>query len=64
MNKSSSAKAGAISPKSLPPFFAHKKVQSLEDVFECSVNMDIRILWTYREGKIILLINIGNHDII
>jgi len=46
------------------PSLRTKKVQSLDDVFECSVNMDIRILWTYRDGRIILLLEIGHHDIL
>jgi len=46
------------------PSLRTKKVQSLDDVFECSVNMDIRILWTYRDGRIILLLEIGHHDIV
>lgn len=29
------------------PSLRTKKVQGLENVFEMSVNMDIRILWTY-----------------
>jgi len=45
------------------PSLRTKKVQSFGDVFECSVNMDIRILWTYKNGKIILLLDIGHHDI-
>ena len=46
------------------PSLRTKKVQNLEDVFECSVNMDIRILWTYKGGKIILMLDIGHHDIL
>ena len=46
------------------PSLRTKKVQSMKDVFECSVNMDIRILWTYKEGKIILLLDVGHHDIL
>ena len=38
-----------------------KKVQGLDNVFEMSVNMDIRILWRYENGVIILLIDIGHH---
>ena len=44
------------------PSLRTKKVQSLRDVFECSVNMDIRILWTYIDGRIILLLDVGHHD--
>jgi len=53
-----------LSQNPFHPSLRTKKVQSLKDVFECSVNMDIRILWTYKDGKIILLLNIGQHDIL
>jgi mRNA-degrading endonuclease YafQ of YafQ-DinJ toxin-antitoxin module len=46
------------------PSLRTKKVQGLIDVFECSVNMDIRIIWKYKDGKLILLIEIGHHDIL
>ena len=43
------------------PSLRTKKVQGIEGVFEMSVNMDIRILWKYENGIIILLIDIGHH---
>lgn len=43
------------------PSLRTKKVQGLYDVFEMSVNMDIRILWRYENGVIILLLDIGHH---
>lgn len=43
------------------PSLRTKKVQGLDNVFEMSVNMDIRILWCYENGIIILLIDIGHH---
>lgn len=43
------------------PSLRTKKVQGLDNVFEMSVNMDIRILWQYENVIIILLINIGHH---
>ena len=46
------------------PSLRTKKVQRLTDVFECSVNMDIRILWMYKDDRIILLIDTGHHDIL
>ena len=46
------------------PSLRTKKVQRLKDVFECSVNMSLRILWTYHDGIIILLLDIGHHDIL
>jgi len=46
------------------PSLRTKKVQGLIDVFECSVNMDIRILWKHKGDRLILLIEIGHHDIL
>ena len=43
------------------PSLRTKKNQGLENVFEMSVNMDIRILWKYDNGTIILLLDIGHH---
>ena len=46
------------------PFYSSlrtKKVQGLDNVFEMSVNMDIRILWKYENGIIILLLDVGHH---
>lgn len=43
------------------PSLRTKKVQGLDNVFEMSVNMDIRILWKYESGVIILLLDIGHH---
>ena len=44
------------------PSLRTKKVQGFADVFEMSVNMDIRILWRYENGTIILLLEIGHHN--
>ena len=43
------------------PSLRTKKVQGIDNVFEMSVNMDIRILWRYENGVIILLLDIGHH---
>ena len=43
------------------PSLRTKKVHGLDNVFEMSVNMDIRILWRYKNGVIILLIDVGRH---
>lgn len=43
------------------PSLRTKKVQGLDHVFEMSVNMNIRILWKYENGVILLLIDIGHH---
>jgi len=46
------------------PSLRTKKVQRLTDVYESSINMDIRVLWMHKENRIILLVNVGHHDII
>jgi len=46
------------------PSLRTKKVQGFENLFECSVNMDIRILWRYKGESIIVTIDIGHHSII
>ncbi len=43
------------------PSLRTKKIQGLNNVFEMSVNMDIRILWKYENGIIILLLDVGHH---
>ena len=43
------------------PSLRTKKLQGFENVFEMSVNMDIRILWKYENGVNILLLDIGHH---
>ncbi len=43
------------------PSLRTKKLQGLDNVFEMSVNMDIRILWKYENGVIILLLDVGHH---
>lgn len=43
------------------PSLRTKKVQGIENVFEMSVNMNIRILWQYDNDIIILLLDVGHH---
>ncbi len=46
------------------PSLRTKKIQGIKHLFECSVNMDIRIIWYYEEGQIIALLDVGHHDIL
>jgi len=48
----------------LHPSLRTKKVQRLKDVYESSINMDIRVLWMHKGNRIILLLQIGHHDIL
>ena len=43
------------------PSLRTKKIRGREDIFEATVNMDIRITWEFYEDGI-LLRNIGRHD--
>lgn len=41
-----------------------KRIQGTKDLFECSVNMDIRIIWFYEGDRMIILVDVGHHDIL
>ena len=49
-------KLSALAGNPFHPSLRTKKVQRLKDVFESSVNMDIRILWMHK--------GIGHHGIL
>ena len=46
------------------PSLRTKRIQGTSDLFECSVNMSIRIVWYYEGNKIIILVDVGHHDIL
>lgn len=48
----------------LHPSLRTKRIQGAEDLYECSVNMDIRIIWYYEDGTMIILVDVGHHDIL
>ena len=56
------AKVELLSEDPLHPSLRTKRIQGTEDLFECSVNMDIRIIWYYEEDRLILLLDVGRHD--
>ncbi len=35
-----------------------------DDLFEFSVNMDIRVIWFYEGEALVALVDIGHHDIL
>ena len=43
------------------PSLRTKKIQGTDDIFECSINMSIRMTWQY-ESESILLRVVGDHD--
>ena len=46
------------------PSLRTKRIQGTRDLFEFSVNMDIRVIWYYENDRIIILVDIGHHDIL
>lgn len=48
----------------LHPSLRVKRIQGSAGLFECSVNMDIRIIWRLEGDVLILLLDIGHHDIL
>ena len=58
------AKVGILSQNPLHPSLRTKRIQGTDNLFECSVNMDIRIIWYYEDDKLIMLLDVGHHDIL
>lgn len=46
------------------PSLRSKRIQGTNDLYESSVNMDIRIIWFYDGNTMIILVDIGHHDIL
>jgi mRNA-degrading endonuclease YafQ of YafQ-DinJ toxin-antitoxin module len=46
------------------PSLRTKKIQGVSDLYESSVNMDIRIIWHYENDDLIILADVGHHDIL
>lgn len=53
-----------LSKNPLHPSLRTKRIQGTEGLFECSVNMDIRIIWYYEGETMIILVDVGHHDIL
>lgn len=53
-----------LSENPMHPSLRTKRIQGSSYLFECSVNMDIRIIWHYEGDEIILLLDIGHHGIL
>ena len=46
------------------PSLRAKRIQGTDKLYECSVNMDIRIIWYYEGDMMIILVDVGHHDIL
>ena len=57
-------KVDILSVNPLHPSLRTKRIQGTDSLFECSVNMDIRIIWYYEDDELIMLLDVGHHDIL
>ena len=57
-------KLNLLSKNPYHPSLRTKRIQGSDGLFECSVNMDIRIVWYYEGDKMIILVDVGHHDIL
>ena len=48
----------------LHPSLRSKRIKGTVDLFECSVNMDLRIIWYYEGRDIVMLLDVGHHDLL
>lgn len=62
--KQINSKVELLSENPLHPSLRAKRIQGTDGLFECSVNMDIRIIWYYEGDELILLLDVGHHDIL
>jgi mRNA-degrading endonuclease YafQ of YafQ-DinJ toxin-antitoxin module len=46
------------------PSFRTKKMRGIKDYYESSVNMDIRMIWYFQGNKIIIMMDVGHHDVL
>lgn len=46
------------------PSLRSKKIKGSKILFESSINMSIRVIRTYQDESLILMIDIGHHDIL
>ena len=46
------------------PSLRAKEIKGANGLFECGANMDIRIIWHYEGDKLIILLDVGHHDIL
>ena len=46
------------------PSLRAKRIQGTRDLFEFSENMSIRVIWFYENHQMIILLDVGHHDIL
>ena len=58
------AKLHLFADNPLHPSLRTKRIQGTEDLFEFSVNMDIRVIWFYEGNALVAFVDIGHHDVL
>ena len=48
----------------LHPSLRTKKIHGHKNLYESSINMDIKIIWYFEDENLIILIDIRHHDIL
>ena len=48
----------------LHPSLRTKKIKGHDSFYESSINMDIRIIWYFENEELIILVDIGHHNIL
>ena len=48
----------------LHPSLRTKRIKGTDGLFEFSVNMDIRVIWFYEGDALVVLVDVGHHDIL
>lgn len=48
----------------LHPSLRTKRIKGSNGLFEFSVNMDIRVIWYREDDMIIILLDVGHHDVL
>ena len=46
------------------PSLRTKRIQGTERLYESSVNMDVRLIWYYEGDILIIILDVGHHDIL
>ena len=62
--KQTDAKLIRLAENPLHPSLRTKRIQGTKSLYESSVNMDIRLIWHYEGKHIILMLDIGHHNIL
>ena len=64
LQKQISEKVNILTENPIHPSLRTKRLKGTNDLYECSINMSIRLIWYYKNQNMIILLDVGNHDIL